>query len=907
MPSAEELVEAVLAGRIDCDSALEQHLRENYRGKTPIPWSSVSRVICCYGMGWHDRAIGFPGGPMTVAGCAGEFGVQPFVRLFNRFDECPVFQRGESVRWGAESWEYIGRVIGRRAVARTAMLRLDDWEVYIEAFDGSDVGFVSETEVEPYLILEVARHRIAAAQYLLNLSEFGTIDDNAAEAIAFFKGDVLLDGLTALSDRAAEALAEHNGGLSLNGISRLSDAATIALTKHREAISARRLDDAGSSKVAMELRLLGTGLPWTFDDPLPPLQQNGPHLTYTLVRERISRAPRVLKLSEVGGISLDAARAVADFRGDVYLDALEDLPGAVAEVLSAHHNGLLSLNGLCDVSDDAAKALADHHGDLELNGLSEISDPVIERLFRHCGRLSLNGLTSLSEQALAALSRSFGEVSLDGLGPPFVEPAAFARQKAGTLTADIVNRLLEEEPGVLFDGDTPKFGRRLDAYETIEEEAAKVLALATTKDGNYGEPAFSWPVVDLCGLKSLSLPAAAWLLRSRCILKLPDHIYESLPPEIADGLRRVTHDSEEWYGAIFAANNLGNYWVDHLDSVDAVDRLCWVSGGLMLDSVEHLTAGVAERLAEYNGEFISLNRLEHLSLEVARALASYRGIVYLASIGPLEEPENPDDCGELLQIKWAFAVCAGTRELPLSLEEIRTRSLSPASELRVRAGTRDYLLPRLDSPHAAAILAKCGGCDLSSVQVLASDAAGELAEFGQYGFSECILSLDGLKHLSPDVAKALARAGGWASLSLNGVEQLPVDVARALTGVAGVGSSGGGFWYGKLSLDGVKELSPEAATALVWHPEGRESVCDHLSLGGLGDLPVNLAAALAGLTGGLLSLNGLSTISEEAAEALARLANNKSRASFKGLDWASLSENTRSLLSKIPPGEESVA
>jgi hypothetical protein len=98
-------------------------------------------------MGWRDRLLDLPNGPLTVAEVIEEFGLRPFLPLFDR-REGARFAKGEVVRYGNEHWSYTYRVIGRREVTPFAMLRLDDWELFLESLDGGTTGFVGESEVE---------------------------------------------------------------------------------------------------------------------------------------------------------------------------------------------------------------------------------------------------------------------------------------------------------------------------------------------------------------------------------------------------------------------------------------------------------------------------------------------------------------------------------------------------------------------------------------------------------------------------------------------------------------------------------------------------------------------------------------------------------------------------------------
>ena len=143
--TAKWLVKAVLDGRWDCNAALEEHLHENYQGPLDIPpYSRIHLAICCANMGWNDRVLDLDGGPMTVAEVVKEFGLEPFLPIFDRQEEVE-FRLGEFVTYDDEVY----RVVGRREVWPYAAPRFDDFELFIESEDGSTFAFVEESAVEP--------------------------------------------------------------------------------------------------------------------------------------------------------------------------------------------------------------------------------------------------------------------------------------------------------------------------------------------------------------------------------------------------------------------------------------------------------------------------------------------------------------------------------------------------------------------------------------------------------------------------------------------------------------------------------------------------------------------------------------------------------------------------------------
>jgi hypothetical protein len=95
-------------------------------------------------MGRRDRVLELSGGPLTVAEAIDEFGLGPFLPLFDRQEEACI-RRGDLVTYDGEVY----RVIKRREVWPFAAPRCDDHEVFLETPAGEPFGFVGESEVEP--------------------------------------------------------------------------------------------------------------------------------------------------------------------------------------------------------------------------------------------------------------------------------------------------------------------------------------------------------------------------------------------------------------------------------------------------------------------------------------------------------------------------------------------------------------------------------------------------------------------------------------------------------------------------------------------------------------------------------------------------------------------------------------
>ena len=134
-------------------------------------------------------------------------------------------------------------------------------------------------------------------------------------------------------------------------------------------------------------------------------------------------------------LSLEAVEALAKHQGRlslgrrIYGTLDDDSPGdflaslTEAQMLAlASHKGGLSLHGLTELSDEAAKAFAQHKDSLFINDLTTLSVEAAKALAQHKGTLLL-GLTELSDEAAKALARHKGSLFLYGLTTLSVDAA----------------------------------------------------------------------------------------------------------------------------------------------------------------------------------------------------------------------------------------------------------------------------------------------------------------------------------------------------------------------------------------------------------------------------------------------------------------------------------------------------
>ena len=122
----------------------------------------------------------------------------------------------------------------------------------------------------------------------------------------------------------------------------------------------------------------------------------------------------------------------------LYLDGITELSDEAAYHLSQHAGPLLSLTSLSELSVEVAQRLAKHRGQVEVGDLKKltslrwareavrrhggkldhveyISIEAAQELATHNGALSLNGLHTLKDGVIAELAKHQGTLSLKGL------------------------------------------------------------------------------------------------------------------------------------------------------------------------------------------------------------------------------------------------------------------------------------------------------------------------------------------------------------------------------------------------------------------------------------------------------------------------------------------------------------
>ena len=215
-----------------------------------------------------------------------------------------------------------------------------------------------------------------------------------------------LDGLEVLSDSAAEHLGKFDGAIFLNRLANLTDVALGNLCQNASELSLNGLTCLSESAAVELQRFQGFNL---FLDGLTSLPRN---VASTLFDLHTRGDSLELSLNGLRNLDVESAFELRNFKGSsLSLDGLTDLSSVAAESISqiAPTRGRLdiSLNGLTSLTDEAADYLSKVNGDLSLNGLESLSYAVAESMSNFQGlNLWLDGLRNLSPEAAASLSRA---------------------------------------------------------------------------------------------------------------------------------------------------------------------------------------------------------------------------------------------------------------------------------------------------------------------------------------------------------------------------------------------------------------------------------------------------------------------------------------------------------------------
>lgn len=569
----------------------------------------------------------------------------------------------------------------------------------------------------------------------------------------------------------------------------------------------------------------------------------------------------ILQLSRVRELSPEAARELAEFRGDTLMLGIRTLAPETAVELAKSRAANVWLHGVTSVSPETAEALVKLRGHLVMTGLTELdSVPLAEKLADRPGALSLPwlksitpevaralgknrqsltlaGLTRISPEAQAQLTQTVGALSLPGLRSIDSSPLA-KKLAASAVLLPNVERLTREqfEQFVGVRGQESFFGGIYLPIAAITPEIAAAAA-AIPRAIN----------LILTGDEVVSDEVLKTLLSSRWNVALQD------VEQLTAGQLRILNEGLEgttFRAGVFQSPRLSLPKLRKLDSAILADLLARTSG-FSFPSVKEISPDAAAALGALpDAEFkrqdgtvetrpsgdLNLLSLEELSPETARLLLRKRW--QSISLPSLQEV-SLETVG--LLARQTRGLNLGIPALPPEFAEAFSQAPSDAS-----LGDGYFMFPNVNdlSPEAARLLVKSlnrGYRDLGTVRISNSP---KLYFGGDFG-----LPSRGFPTLSPELAAELAKYEGI--LAIQGLGELPDESAAALASFPGP--------YLILFGPGADALSPAASASLAKVPGVLQ-----IQLRRLDSVP--LAERFARQIN--FTLYNLETVSDEAAPAL---------------------------------------
>jgi len=235
---------------------------------------------------------------------------------------------------------------------------------------------------------------------------------DVAAAIMAGRGHVSANSLETISDEAAAAWSGPFANIRLFGLKKLSPAAGASLAKGSGIFDIRGFGPELSDETAEAIAKQMAAGPHRMIDFNGLKKLSSPVFAVAVLR-RYQQGPHST-LNGVTEITDDVAKALAEYKGNLNgLPSLTSLKSAPLAAKYASQPGDLRFVKLTAISDDVAKALATHKGKLDLSGLQSLSDEAAKALARHDGELLLTGLKTVSESAAAVL-RGNEKIKLPG-------------------------------------------------------------------------------------------------------------------------------------------------------------------------------------------------------------------------------------------------------------------------------------------------------------------------------------------------------------------------------------------------------------------------------------------------------------------------------------------------------------
>ena len=521
----------------------------------------------------------------------------------------------------------------------------------------------------------------------------------------------------------------------------------------------------------------------------------------------------ILQLSRTHQMRPDVAATLAEFDGEIVILGLRSLSPEVARALATSKATTVWLHSVTALATEAADALAGLRGNLVLSGLAKLdSVPLARKLAQRPGVLSLPylkqigpeiaaalgenprglilaALTDVSPEVQEALAETAGSLTVPNLAS-LDSPALTRKLAAGFASAVLLPRvktLSVEQAQVIAAVNRPFFlGGALLPLNVISEEVATVFA---------NSPAAGR--LSLVGRLSLGAPAISdpafkILVESRVSFDMLEAEWFS-----DEHARILASAADSVPGGPFGSRKkIGVPKLKTLDSALLAETLLRCSSGLGgVTTISPEAAAALGRIPEALNAELNFPSLEELSPETARLLMNRRWPAI--SLPALRDP-SPETVRSL--VRQTSVLTLGITTMTPELAAVFAEMASDKGNL----GGGLLTLPCLSelSPQAARILVTSlnrgtevptwGGLDRSpqlfiggrGLSGVSPPLTPELA--GELAKYRGRLSIAGLRALSPESAAALVPyRGPFIELSGPATDRLSPETAAALAAIPG--------------------------------------------------------------------------------------------------------------------------
>jgi hypothetical protein len=638
---------------------------------------------------------------------------------------------------------------------------------------------------------------------ILQLSRTYEINPAVAEALAEFRGEMLILGLKSLSSEVAAALAKSQAAnVWLHSVTSVSPEAAEALVKLPGHLFLTSLAELDSVPLAKKLSARPGALSFPYLTTISPeiaaaLAKNEQSLTLagltdvTLdVQEKLAETVGGLSLPNLKSLdSLPLAKKLA--ASVVLLPQVQKLSAKQAELLlGARFQG--SFFGgiylpLAAVTPEVAEVLAANPSavNLTLIGDGPLPGSILRTMLRSRLRISLRDVEELTASQISILAEELADRTTR---PGVVESATLSLPSLRKLDSALLAETLAKANGFYFPGVTeisPEAAAALGTFPDAEAIGPEMKRIVVPS-GALSFPSLqelstetarlllnkSWASISLPALEEVSLETVRLMARQTSSLNLG---IPTLPTEFATAFAEIPTRQP------MAGDNIS---FPHLNDLSPEAARILVTSlnrgfreGLIVKfsnsprlsfggvaGFATLTPALAAELAKYEGN-LAIENLGELPAESAAALASYPG-PRLSLSGPAVERLSPEA---------AAALAKSSAILHIPLRHLGSKPLAERFVQQSGSSTF-YNLETVSREAAPALTQYSSFFDLRALTVL--DSPEMARRFVEGVTTASSITLPALSTLTPESAEILAAGSKSLSLGLTVLDS--PEIARAL-------------------------------------------------------------------------------------------------------------------------------